>query len=256
MNTGERSEGEGSADFRFYGSLNDFLPPDRRQRSILYYFSGTPAVKDAIEALGVPHPEVDLIVTGGRSVEFGHRLSPGERLAVYPFFTAFDISGLRRLQPPPPERPDFILDVHLGKPARWLRMLGFDSLYRNDYSDREIIKIALREDRIILTRDRGLLKNSLVRRGYWIRSREPREQVREALERFDLRGKIRPFSRCLSCNGLLEKVSREDILDRLPPRTRKEHHRFRACPGCGKIFWPGSHHRAMRSRIARLLDLQ
>ncbi len=260
MNTGERPEtapvgvGEGSADFRFYGNLNDFLPPELRQRTVRYDFSGTPAVKDAIEAIGVPHPEVDLIVASGRSVGFEHRLSPGERIAVYPAFTALDLAPLKRLQPPPPERSAFILDVHLGKPARWLRMLGFDSLYRNDYPDEEIIRVALREERIILTRDQGLLKNSLVRRGCWVRAQNPEDQVREVLERFGLRDKSRPFSRCLTCNGLLEDVPREEVLDRLPPRTREEHHLFRLCTACGKVYWSGSHHRAMEARIARLLD--
>ncbi len=242
------------SEFRFYGSLNDFLPPDRRQRPVGYDFSGTPAVKDAIEALGVPHPEVDLIIAGGRSVGFDHRLSPGERIAVYPSFCALELEGGKLLQPPPLSEPAFILDVHLGKPARWLRMLGFDSLYRNDYEDREIVRIALREERIILTRDRGLLKNSLVRRGYWIRAEDPEGQVREVLDRYDLEEKIRPFTRCLSCNGLLEDISRDQVLDRLPPRTRREHRRFKICPGCGKIYWPGSHHRAMQARIVRLLN--
>ncbi len=244
-----------SARFRFYGSLNDFLPPDRRQRTVHYYFSGRPAVKDSIEALGVPHPEIALIAVGGNPVGFDHRLSPGERIAVYPSFRGLKIAPAILLQPPPLPEPAFILDVHLGKPARWLRMLGFDCLYRNDYEDREIVRIALREERIILTRDRGLLKNSLVRRGYWVRAEEPEEQVREVLERFDLEGKVRPFTRCLSCNGPLEDISRELVLDRLPPRTRREHRRFKICSGCGKIYWPGSHHRAMQARIARLTDV-
>ncbi|KQC14783.1 MAG: hypothetical protein APR56_03120 [Methanosaeta sp. SDB] len=242
------------ARFRFYGGLNDFLPPDLRQRSVRYDFSGTPAVKDSIEALGVPHPEVDLIVASGRTVGFDHRLSPGERIAVYPPFVNLDLSPLHHLQSPPPSSPSFILDVHLGKPARWLRMLGFDCLYRNDYEDIEIVRTALREDRIILTRDQGLLKHSLVRRGYWIRARAPEEQVREVLQRFKLGEKINPFSRCISCNGLLKDVSREEVLARLPPRTREEHHRFRICTACGKVYWPGSHHRAMQARLARLTD--
>lgn len=262
MNTGNRPEitpsespvgGEGSVDFRFYGGLNDFLSPPRRQRVVRYLFSGTPAVKDAIEAIGIPHPEVDLIVTGGRTVGFEHRISPGERVAVYPALMALDLPRRHRLQPPPLPRPAFILDVHLGKPARWLRMLGFDSLYRNDYADQEIVRIALREERTILTRDQGLLKNSLVLRGYWIRAQSPEEQVREVLERFNLRRELKPFSRCIACNGLLEDISREEVLDRLPPRTRKEHDRFRICAACGKIYWPGSHHRAMQARIARLI---
>ncbi|MDP8236592.1 MAG: Mut7-C RNAse domain-containing protein [Candidatus Erginobacter occultus] len=243
-----------AARFRFYGSLNDFLPPDRRQRTVRYDFAGRPAVKDSMEALGVPHPEVALIAVGKNPVGFDHRISPGERIAVYPSFRGLKVGPEILLQPPPLIEPAFILDVHLGKLARRLRMLGFDCLYRNDYDDREIIRIARREDRTILTRDRGLLKNSAVRRGYWLRAQTPAVQLREVVERFNLKGRFRPFRRCMVCNGLLEEVSRQEVLDRLPPRTRKEHNQFKRCTGCGKIYWPGSHHRAMQERIARLLN--
>lgn len=239
--------------FRFYGNLNDFLPLDRRQRAVCYEFSGTPAVKDAVEALGVPHPEIDLIVVSGVLAGFDHRLCPGDRVAVYPAFRNLDLGSVPRLQPGPPRRWAFILDVHLGKLARRLRLLGLDTLYRNDYADREIVRIALLEDRVILTRDRGLLKHSVVRRGLFIRSQEVGEQIGEVLERFDLLGEISPFTRCLVCNGCLEKISRERGLDRLPPRVRREQSRFKICPDCGKVYWPGSHRQAMEAWLTRLL---
>lgn len=242
-----------SAIFRFYGILNDFLPPDRRQCSLRYDFSGTPAVKDAVEALGIPHPEIDRILVSGVPAGFDHRLCPGDRVAVYPAFRSLDLGSLHRLQPGPPKRWAFILDVHLGKLARRLRLLGLDTLYRNDYADREIVRIALLEDRVILTRDRGLLKNSPVRRGLFIRSQEVGEQVGEVLERFDLIGEISPFTRCLVCNGRLETVSRERVLDRLPPRVRREQSRFKICPDCDRVYWPGSHHRALEAWLARLM---
>ncbi|MEA1928092.1 MAG: Mut7-C RNAse domain-containing protein [Candidatus Auribacterota bacterium] len=243
-----------SAEFRFYAELNDFLGPDRRQKIFAYTFNGSPSIKDAIEAIGVPHTAVDIILVNGDSVGFDHRLRPGERVSVYPIFESFDITPLIRLRAKPLRDPIFILDVHLGKLARIMRMLGFDSLYRNDYDDPEIIRIALRERRIILTRDRGILKNSMVTHGYWVRSDDAEEQAREVLARFDLFRLIKPFSRCISCNGLLEDVPKEKILDRLPPKTKMAFDKFRICTGCGKIYWPGSHYQAMSEVVTRLTE--
>ena len=200
----------------------------------------------------MPHTAVDVLLVNGNSVCFGYRLRPGDRVAVYPVFESFDVTPLIRLRAEPLRKPAFILDVHLGKLARRLRMLGFDSLYRNDYDDPEIIRIALREERIILTRDRGILKNSLVTHGYWVRAQEAEEQTREILARFDLAILIKPFERCISCNGLLEDVPKEKILDRLPPRTKAAFNDFRRCSNCGKIYWPGSHYQAMNKMIQEM----
>lgn len=245
-------KGEKTAWFRFYAELNDFLDPEKRQKEFLYRFNGSPAVKDAIEALGVPHPEVDVILANGSSVGFDYLLQVSDRVSVYPVFESLDISPLIRLRERPLRKTAFILDVHLGKLARLFRMLGFDTLYRNDYDDPEIIRVALKKRRIILTRDRGLLKNSLVTHGYWIRAQEPMEQAREVLERFDLFSQIRPFKRCLACNGEIKKVPKEKVLDRLPPKTKTSYDDFRICSGCGKIYWQGSHYRAMMNVIDRL----
>lgn len=245
-------EGERTAKFRFYAELNDFLGTARRQVSFPYPFNGAPAIKDVIEALGVPHTAVDVILANGISVDFDHRLQPGDQVSVYPVFESLDITPIIRLREEPLRRIAFILDVHLGKLARLLRMLGFDTLYRNDYEDPEIIRTALKERRIILTRDRGILKNSLVTHGYWIRAEDPEDQVREVLERFDLIARIDPFRRCIACNGLIEEVSKEKVLDRLPPKTKTSYDEFHICSGCGKVYWQGSHYRAMKDLIGRL----
>ncbi len=107
-----------TCEFRFYEELNDYLPPEQRKRTIAREITGTPSVKDAIESLGVPHTEIDLILVDGRSVRFDRRLRGGERIAVYPEFERFDISPLHRLRPKPLREPRFVADVHLGTLAR------------------------------------------------------------------------------------------------------------------------------------------
>ncbi|HHE54906.1 MAG TPA: twitching motility protein PilT [Caldithrix abyssi] len=238
--------------FRFYAELNDFLPKEKRQRDFVYHFWGNPAVKDAIEALGVPHPEVDLILVNQKSVDFNYRLQHGDRVAVYPVFELLDIGAVTHLRPKPLRRPKFILDCNLGKLTRKLRMLGFDCLYQNDYSDQQIVDMALNQKRIILTRDIGLLKNKAVTHGYWVRSTNPAQQLNEVLNYFDLFNQIQPFTRCLDCNGLIEEVPKKKIEEQLPARVRQTFNQFYRCQQCGKVYWQGSHYDRMLESIAKL----
>jgi uncharacterized protein with PIN domain len=243
-----------AAQFRFYAELNDLLPAARRQKAYSYAFSGRPSVKDAIEALGVPHTEVDLILVNGASVGFDHRLQHGDRVAVYPVFESLDISPLVRLRDAPLRRTAFVLDVHLGKLARLLRMLGFDALYRRDYEDSEIVTLSVRECRVILTRDIGLLKHKVVTHGYWVRSTQPIQQAREVVRRFDLASQVRPLTRCIPCNGVIAAVDKEEVLTQLPPRVASWHDAFYRCMSCGQVYWPGSHYDRMQETIARILE--
>jgi uncharacterized protein with PIN domain len=241
------------ASFRFYEELNEFLSPEKRKREFEYRFNDRPSVKDAIEAIGVPHVEVDLILINGKSVDFSERLSGGERISVYPVFEAVDITSATRLRPLPLRELKFILDVHLGRLAKYLRLCGFDSLFSKFFEDREIIETALREKRIILTRDKQLLKDKRVTHGYWIRSQNHYEQLREVFVRFDLRDRIALFTRCISCNTLLEEVDREEIKDRLLADTGRYFSKFTRCPGCDRIFWEGSHYDNMKRIINEVL---
>jgi uncharacterized protein with PIN domain len=242
-----------AATFRFYAELNDFLEPGRRGREIRYAFSGRPSVKDAIEALGVPHPEVELIVVGDRSVGFDFRLDDGDSVAVYPMFEAVDVTPLVRLRERPLRRTRFVLDTHLGKLARLLRLLGFDTLYRNDFDNPEIVRLSLDEHRIALTRDRGLLKRGELTHGYCVRSDAPMDQIREVVSRFDLGGAIAPFSRCMTCNHTIRPVTRGEVEPRLLPGTLRNHDEFRHCPGCDRIYWKGSHYTRLRRLVERLV---
>jgi len=244
--------GEIHAQFRFYEELNDFLPADQRKRTVDYRIDGNPGIKDPIEALGVPHSEVELIVVNGESVGFDYQLQNGDRVAVYPVFESLDISPLVQLRERPLRDTRFILDVHLGRLARYLRLLGFDTLYRKDYDDPEIIRLALYEHRIILTRDRGLLFNRLVTHGYFVRATDAIQQTREVLQRLDLANSIHPFCRCIACNGLLQPVPKADILDRLPPRTRRDYEEFSRCTSCDRVYWKGSHYDRLTQRIQEL----
>lgn len=246
--------GSRTAFFRFYEELNDFLPPEKHKRTFSHQFSGQPAVKDVIEAFGVPHTEVDLILVNGESVGFDYRLQSGDRVAVYPVFESLDISGVSKVRRTPLRQTRFIADVHLGSLARRLRMLGFDTLYANHWDDKTLIDIALREQRIILTRDRGLLKHKQVTHGYWVRATCPDEQLREVIRRFHLKKSFKPFTRCMVCNGLLVAVEKGEIDSQLPKNTRKTFNKFYRCQHCGKIYWEGSHVQQMMGYLAAIKD--
>ncbi len=245
---------EKQAWFRFYEELNDFLLSVNRKTSFLFSFKGNPTVKNAIEELGVPHPEVDMILVNGNSVDFSYRLRNGDMVSVYPVFESLDVSNVQRLRPKPLREPKFILDVHLGRLSKYMRLFGFDTLFERDLNDREIISISVKEQRSILTRDRDLLKSRLVTHGYWIRSRGSEEQLKEVLRRFDLKNDLRLFTRCLECNGMVHDVPREEIIDQLMPKTRDFYSDFKKCRGCGKIYWEGSHYKRMKKFIQTVCD--
>jgi len=240
------------ANFRFYAELNDFLKPQDRFHLISLQFKGRQTVKHLVESLGVPHPEIDLILANGQTVGFDYLVADGDRVAAYPVFESMDITSTNRLRPTPLRVTRFILDGHLGRLAAYLRMLGFDTSYHNDCADVDLAATSFEEGRILLTRDRGLLKRKQVTRGYCLRSKDPYQQLREIVGRFDLLGNISPFTRCMACNGLLKTVAKADILHLLEPRTRRYFDIFKQCGQCRKVYWKGSHHEYMQSLIERL----
>ncbi len=238
------------ATFRFYEELNDFLAPDRRKREFTLPCARAATAKHMIEALGVPHTEVELILVNGASVGFAHVLQDGDRVAVYPTFEALDITPLLRVRPEPLRVTRFIADAHLGGLARLLRLAGFDTLYDNGYDDAEIVAIAAREARIILSRDIELLKRREVTHGCYVRAIKAEAQFREIITRLDLRRAMQPFTLCLSCNAPLHPVDKSEVLARLPPRVRDTQERFSTCDVCGRVFWEGSHWRSMSRVLA------
>lgn len=241
------------ANFRFYEELNDFLGPEFHKRDIEYRFDGRPAIKDPVEVLGVPHSEIDLILVNNESVGFDYQLQHRDRVAVYPVFESLDISPLQHLRALPLRVTRFMVDVNLGKLARLLRMLGFDTAYGNRLDDGEIVEQAVREKRIILTRDRRLLFRKAVTHGFWVRSDDPETQLREIMRRLDLAAQIKPLQRCLQCNGIIESVDRAQVWSSLEPLTRRYYSDFYRCSSCLKIYWEGSHVEHMSDAIRQLI---
>jgi len=238
------------AEFRFYEELNDFLPDSQRKTSFQWPFFNTPAVRDVIQAIGVPHTEIDLVLVDGESVDFAHRLRGGERVAVYPVFERLDISPVVRLRPEALRDTRFIADSHLGKLARYLRMLGFDTAYERKIENAELIERSLTEKRIILTRSAEILKQNRVTHGYWLRHHAPRHQLQEVFHALDLSRQAKPFTRCMTCNGRIENADKAGMAGQIDPHILQRFSEFWRCRDCGKSYWKGSHH----ERMCNLID--
>jgi uncharacterized protein with PIN domain len=237
-----------SARLRFYAELNDFLPPERRYETFTVEFHVAPAVRDLIESQGVPHTEVDLVLMNGGTAALPDIVEDGALVSVYPVFESLDIAAVTRVRPEPLRQPRFILDVHLGRLAAYLRMAGFDTRYANDAEDAELARVAAGERRILLTRDLGLLKRAAVTRGYYVRETSPARQLQEVVRRFELKRLLRPFSRCMRCNSELCAARPE----RAPEQARSRFTEFQECPGCGRVYWQGSHWARMRALMDAL----
>ncbi len=234
-----------NASFHFFGTTNDFLPAERQDQDFVVTFQGNQSVKHLYEACGIPHTEVGRLLANGDVVTQGYIVQDGDRIEVYPS------------EPPADERSPgqairFVLDNHLGKLAAYLRLLGFDCLYHNDFQDEALAAISSQQGRTLLTRDVHLLMRSVITQGYWVRSKQPRQQVVEVLTRFNLFTALVPFGRCVHCNTLLESVPKEQILERLEPLTRRYFDQFQRCPACGQVYWQGSHYTHMQEFIEEL----
>ncbi len=230
------------ATFTYLDELNDFLPPSRKNTSFSLEFEPHQSLKHLIESTGVPHTELGRVTVNGLPVDTSNRLDEGDQVTACPAASALDAE------------PCFILDNHLGQLATYLRMLGFDCLYRNDYQDDELACVSVEDGRVLLTRDRRLLMRKVIRRGYCIHQTDPRLQVAEVLRRFNLTSQVKPFKRCLRCNSPLQVVSKQDIIETLEPLTKKYYDEFHMCPSCKQVYWKGSHYEHMLQLIGELED--
>jgi len=240
-----------TAKFRFHDELNDFLK-SHRKNSFDFNFEGNPSVKDIIESFGIPHVEVDVIIANSVSVLFNYNLKDGDDISVHPSIKNINSHDIIHLKEILNGVPIFIVDIQLGKLARYLRMLGFDALYDNKYDSKDVVKISREQNRTILTRNIFLLKNSAVTKGYWIRSQDPHQQVLQVMRFSELAQHIKLFYRCMECNGILKNIDKELIKDRLLPNTLKYFDEFHICSDCNNIYWKGSHFKKMDSLVGKI----
>jgi len=209
-------------------------------------------VKDTIESLGVPHPEVALLIVNGEPADFARVLKDGDDVAVYPTFTSIALAGVTTVAMHPRRPVRFALDGHLGKLASWLRLAGFDAIVLDD--DATLAQRGAEEDRVVLTRDVALLKRAVIDHGYWVRNTDPEQQLAEVVERFDLACETKPFTRCMECNTPLRHVHAALVAERVPPCTRSENADFTECSGCGRVYWQGSHYERLRALLERAIE--
>jgi uncharacterized protein len=242
----------GYVEVRAYAELNDFVAPDKRGKTVRCPFRSHQTVKDVLEAIGIPHTEIDLILVNGEPRGFDHRPTTGDRIAAYPMFEAFDIGPTARLRPTPLREPRFVVDVNLGRLARLLRVLGFDVWWSSDAGDQTLADISLAQQRILLTRDRGLLKRRAITHGLFVHSQQPEQQALEVIRRLDLHLRLEPLTRCVRCNGKLAAVSKDEVIDQLEPLTRRYYAAFSRCQTCGRVYWAGSHYQRLRTLVDRL----
>lgn len=231
--------------FRFYEELNDYLPENMRKGWIeSAVYKGT-TVGEKIQSYGLPLEEVDLVLVNQQSRGFDYPLKDGDRVSVYPQFELLNVSEITQVREKALRHPTFICDVHLGKLCKYLRMLGWDTHYSNQYTPEDIIELAKEENRIILSRNVLFTRQKEVKHFWWVRSADPLEQVKDLITRLDLSGQAAPLTRCLNCNGLLEPIEKHKIAHRLQPDTTQYYNEFFHCITCDQVYWKGSHYQNM-----------
>jgi uncharacterized protein with PIN domain len=237
---------------RLFAGLNFFVPEKLKHRNIILPYRGKQSAKDAVESIGVPHTEFGMISLNGRMIGMDEYISENDQLIVYPHFYQLMPVETNKTTDEEETLPRFILDVHLGKLATLLRLLGFDTFYHNQLDDEEIIETACSENRIILSRDIGIFKNSRVKRGYFPRSQDSKQQLKEVIQRYGLGDKIQPFTRCLKCNGEIVPVNKSQVIGQLQENTKMYYQDFCACERCKKTYWKGSHYQKMKEFVGNI----
>jgi len=227
------------AHFKFFGGCLDFVERSHFE----YAFNDNPSVKDAIEAIGVPHVEVGKIVVNGIVGSFEQRLKESDEVLVYAHDSETPL-------PFKPKKLSFLLDVHLGTLARYLRMAGLDALYESkDYGDAFLAEVASTDEHIMLSRDIGLLKRGKVTYGHWVRNTDPKEQFKEIVALYGLQESFKPMSRCIKCNEPIYVVEKSAITALVPPKVYAWKEEFFQCSGCSQVYWEGSHHEKMMALL-------
>ncbi|MFC1523992.1 Mut7-C RNAse domain-containing protein [Thermodesulfobacteriota bacterium] len=243
-----------SAEIIYHDGISRLLNHPLRGINTLHYpLLRTASIKDVIESTGIPHTEIGRLQVNGADIDFSYILQDSDRVEVWPCHHPVDVLTPTQLCPTPLPRHAFIVDINVGKLAGWLRFLGFDAKDGKSMNDQAIAECSHREGRIVLTRDKSLLKRKIVLHGHLVRATEPFLQIQEVIRFYGLRELIKPFTRCLRCNGILASVRKDTIENRLQPLTRKYYHHFKACPDCDAIYWAGSHVEKMNAMLERIL---
>jgi len=240
---------------RFYAHLNFFIDPAHRQKRFSLEILQPGSIKDMIESQGVPHTEIGYLLVNGQFVGFDHLLEDRDNISVYPEFHTISIEQESKVLPRYSGTPRFILDAHLGKLAAYLRLLGFDTMYSNHMDDVDLAFIAAKEGRILLSRDRGLLKRKIVTFGGYVQNTDPPKQIMEIYHRFHLAEYAMPFTRCTVCNGILNEVSIDEVVDKLPEKTSEYIDQCWHCQDCHKLYWKGSHFIGIKKIFAEISAL-
>ncbi len=240
------------ASVRFYAELNEHLPVVLRYATLDVDCRPATTIRHVIEHYRIPAEEVDLLLVNGESAELDHKIIGGDRISVFPVFESFDIARTTRVRVRALREVRFVADVHLGKLASHLRMLGFDTLYRNDFNDKHLIRLSMEFQRTLLSKDHALIATPELTRAILVRSQDPREQLLEILNRLDLFHASHPFTRCIACNTILEPAEKQRIITRLPPNVIPLYNEFRTCPECDRLYWKGSHYQKMAEFMREL----
>jgi uncharacterized protein with PIN domain len=221
-----------------------FLPHGRRSGTSALTTDGVSSLGHVVESTGVPLTEVGTLLVDGREVPVSHVPVTGESV---------EVGAVRRPQRVPGAPLRFLLDVHLGTLARRLRLLGVDTAYEStDIGDPALAALSAAEKRVMLSRDRGLLRRRELWAGAFVYSTSPEEQLRDVLERF--RPELRPWTRCTACNGLLKEATLEEVADQLHGGTQRSYDVFAQCRQCGRAYWKGAHHEQLVAIVERAVQ--
>ena len=225
-----------SVEVWFAADLRMFLAARHRAGPVRVPCDGTSSLGHVIESLGVPLTEAGALAVNGQPALPRARLAPGD---------VAEVSAAGRPQPLP--SPRFILDVHLGTLARWLRLAGVDTAYSNDADDDTLIEQANASRRVLLTQDRGLLRRHSLWLGAYVRGSQADDQFRDVLDRFA--PPLAPWTRCTACNGLLAPARKADVAPLLQPGTRRTYQAFSRCADCGRVYWRGAHSQRLQGVV-------
>ncbi|MGK4584630.1 Mut7-C RNAse domain-containing protein [Kitasatospora sp. HPMI-4] len=227
----------------FAPELHVFLAAAQRAGRSAVRTDGASTLGHVVESLGVPLTEVGALLADGRPVRASHVPRGGQEISVRAVARPQQLAGPAR----------YLLDVHLGTLARRLRLLGIDAAYENpDIGDAALAARSAAEQRVLLSRDRGLLRRREIWAGAYIYSHRPADQLRDVLSRFA--PTLAPWTRCTACNGTLRTAAKESVYGQLKDGTERSYDTFAQCTDCGQAYWRGAHHARLNAIVDEALN--